>query len=544
MKQKTNIFCISSLFISLFIFYYSSELVLQGSFIKASLTSFLYVVGSLQGNIYDFAYSDNNSFENLIYIYSALINQIILIVICFGSIISYIFSLSKKLKLIINKNKKIIIFAEYNDKVRSIISSINEKSRIVICSKEVETCINNKSVIFVESDLIDFINDKKIIGHKCVADIYIFNNNEFEALNMVSRLCEAISVNNNNFNVYVDINELSWDIQELIISKYKRKNILINFIRTYENYAFNLLYKEPINKLLRIDNNEILIKVLFIGFNELNNEIFKNILTIAQLPNTKFEIVIIEEECNFKKLQFTCPEIKTFMDEFGESVYSIKLFDSYNIESVELFDIIMNNMPDYNIAYIDCREDIQNIYIAQQLIKSRAAFNSEKDYCIYLNCRQGIECLNTISEKIKIIGDYSTIYSVDNIKMPLVEFVAQKFHYLRNKDKNISWNKYANNEYARRSVYNRILCLRYKLYVIRNVYDSKYDKLKNDEDWIRAEHMRWNMFVRSSGFRYAQDKNLSIGLHPDLVNYNSLDDKKKKYDQIEIDEELLSFFDN
>ena len=173
-------------------------------------------------------------------------------------------------------------------------------------------------------------------------------------------------------------------------------------------------------------------------------------------------------------------------------------------------------------------------------------------------------------------GSFNMIYSRPFITMSGIETATVEIHKLRQEEKkaakeakgktyNItSWDDYCNSEYNRHSVYARTLSFFYKMKIIDKYYNSDYMLTKSPE-WMKYEHMRWDMYTRTIGYRDPDDASRQVlekmiaglndpsdkelrkvikrframtGVHEDLVPYEQLPEDVKNQDSLTLTKEI------
>lgn len=292
-----------------------------------------------------------------------------------------------------------------------------------------------------------------------------------------------------------------------------------------------------------------------------------------------------------KKLGHEWPEIinnpssKSFVkNEVGDSSYDIRFFDDVDCFSTDfdcLFEqnsLFRDRLKRTQLAFVSLGDDDKNTDAAVML---RSLFdrmnlisNAELPACskplIYsvvyddkrasnLNCNQngrGIVNYRGDSIQIDFIGNLSNQYAYDRIKEnKALENKALKFHLdwlRRDAAKNQIEKKLDLDELTKAVITSTKAYMDYEYYrkssiaraVQEKLLDSvkSYVKLDREENHKEkclcpmcekasiTEHMRWNVYMRTLGYRYSPVRNDRAKTHNDLVSWSALPELDKYKD--------------
>ena len=92
-----------------------------------------------------------------------------------------------------------------------------------------------------------------------------------------------------------------------------------------------------------------------------------------------------------------------------------------------------------------------------------------------------------------------------------------------------SLNKYIDYEYFRRSSVARAL-QEEVIKKIMNTADTGMSYVTDKYSTLTSEHMRWNMYMRTIGYRYADTRADRAKMHPDLISVDKLNTAERKKD--------------
>ncbi|MDO4188069.1 MAG: hypothetical protein Q4D29_03690 [Lachnospiraceae bacterium] len=469
------------------------------------------------------------------------------------------------------------IFTEFNDKTVSIAKSISDKYRDSEIKGAKSKNRKKVDIVFICLDADGGVKDKiKELGFICLnmsvqrymetyasrvknLEVFLFTSREEENISQLSTICGKISKNfTGTVKIHVEISKTPFQYLDHFMDRYdfgkNRERVFVNFVRMEEYFALNNLLN---NSIFEKTYEESQINVLIVGMNERNLEMMKVILYLAQFPGYKLNMMVLDEGQNRNKLYNMMPEVVDEINIPGDAIYRMIYKENVDLSGIDFISLIENEFPNFTLAFVNTGDDYKNIDLALKINAIGIKNRRDGDYIIELNLNDSTlyDLANKeIISNIINVGNLKYLYSYDFITMSDIENISKKIHEIRQAEKHKDeskrekWTDYYNNEYKRRSVYARTLSLIYKVRLIKG--DEDYKCLKDDK-WKMYEHMRWNMYMRASGYTSALenliDKDGKLDeryrtlarVHDDITAYENLPEKTKTYDVISVNKDII-----
>ena len=515
--------------------------------------------------------------------YATLINVVSIVLLLFvaGLIIKFLDGPFQQLRLSLRKKRYTYIFPVCNEKTLAIAKSIN-KERINLIFSCIDENIDQTEKQKINDIHGIYVNDSisvilKRIGKKAKGvEIFLFGNTEESNLSELDKICKGIEEKvSNQIRIYVELSDTPWDLYDSFLKNHnssKNDKVIINFVRTEENFVYNNLLKNSIFENAKENKDgKKEIKMLIAGMNDRNLEMLKAVLHLGQMPGYRLTVMVLDEKAGREALKIKLPEIYDECDVEENAIY--KLIYKENVDE-NLIDIVEKEYPDFTFAFINAGDDLKNVNIALQLNGMCTRLGRSDKYRIQVNvldqdiCR---EWNKDFTENIEFVGDLNMTYAHAFITMSDIEKGTVAIHevrYPKGTDRYRSWISYCNDEYNRHSVYARTLSFKYKVKIIHDLYDPE-DKLKGTDKewdiykitytariWKIYEHMRWNMYTRTMGYVLADervlDKNGELNrktrsvakVHNDLIDYSKLSTEEQHKDTLELTPEVVKILRN
>lgn len=501
-------------------------------------------------------------------------------------------------KLSLSKNKKAYVFSSCNDETISIARSIrrnnkeNDYTLIFLCDNlnQSHEDVNRLKAICVEEYLFNII---KKYG-KTFKEIEVFMFDKIPENNIIKleETCSKIKdMEFNNITIYVKLSLSSWSVYGNFVENngLKDKNIIVNFVRAEETFAYNNLLKNSIFSNTIDDEKYKNINVLIVGgMCERNKEMFKVLLHLGQMPGYFLNITVIDDQNGFDKLKYEMPELNKNGKGEGDSLYHIDYYESIKYFSLDFDKLLEENSKKFTFAFINLEDDFKNIDVALKL-KSETIRNKRNldNLTIQVNIKNE-EIYKKWDEKVcnglMSVGSIKETCNYKFITNSDIERASIAIHEIRypkeSSKKDKEWKIYSNNEYNRRSVFARTLSYKHKIDILKDNYylagrpealkwENK-DELNDiwnsmsieEKKWKEYEHMRWNMYMRTIGYRYdstgivddanklksenekKDTKNDIAKVHKDLVPFNNLPLEEKIKDNLQITDEIVNILKN
>ena len=537
-------------------------------------------IGAVKGDSYSKETLNTAGWLESAYAISIMLVKLIILCLTVNVILWMLKRPYQNIRNWLGRNKKTYIFYKVNSKTINTAKSMadREDARIIFftdseLSESEKSLVDSVNGIYFEKTPEDVFG--KIIkikelkrGGKRI-EVFLFGDNDAENLQCMKKLCSNIrdwgkksnkdsdedSDQNSDRNqegevrVYIELVDASWDIRNAIFPENAEfKNLVINTVITEENFALNNLYYNSIFDYYVEEENNKIIKLLFVGFDKCSDEMLKTALWLGQMPGFKIEITVIEPDNNYEKFLYECPGIQDAMDEAEVACYKISYFGGVNYES-RAFSKVVEEHIDFTFAFVNTGSDMMNCNAARHIMSCRIRNGINAECLIQTKNEFSVIPAQESWNMIHEVGKIDEIYTYVNITNSTIEEVTRKIHNIRQQEKKrekeqkgetykeISWNEYCKDEYKRKSTYARTLAVRYKLKVIEKYYDGDFSLLENSRQWAIYEHMRWNVYTWSLGYVKGEKKDDSIKTHDCLIAFSDLSEKIQAYDYIKVDKE-------
>lgn len=566
---------------------------------ESVVTALLKSFNVYAGNGYErVVYTDSIPFSSFYNIVRACAN-IAMILFIGGFIIKFLDGPLQKVKLNCHKKYKTYVFSECNDKTLAIAQSIIQsldlpKKKIIFACAGKNTLPENKEkvdylgTIYVD-DTVNYVIQHLKKSSKGL-EIFIFDFEEEKSLDDLEVICSKLkNYKGCEIKLYVELLKTPWSLYDDFLANHgikENSKIVLNFIRSEENFIYNHLLEYSIFERFIEQEGEKTIKILIVGeMNDRNLELLKAVLHLGQMPSYKLMVYVIEASEDRGRLNHVMPEVKDEYNEVGDAIYSLHFWEGIDYNSVKFDNIICNEISDFTFAFVNVGDDLKNVNLAMRI--NAFCYRNKRpidNYTIQANVLRQDICNKwnpNLLEGIEIIGSQEKIYDYGFITMSKIEESTKKIHEVRQEKRKRkkeeagdstyspkTWIEYCNYEYNRHSVYARTLSFKYKVLLIDREYESdssgdEYEKYRitgkdildadgNESNiWKIYEHMRWNMYTRSLGYCLSSDDLLdangkidkkvrSIALvHNDLVAFDMLSKEEQQKDELELTPEIV-----
>lgn len=532
--------------------------------IESVFTALLRTFNIYLGNGYSRAAYTGHPFFSSAYATLMVITNIVLLLFVAGFIIKFFNGPLQRVRLSFFKKRYTYIFPVCNEKTLAIASSVkSDKKNIVFAyaGKAIDSRMKEKidslKGIYVESTVVEAL--KNVVTKATGIEIFLFDNTEEENLIELENVCQCLEdYENVKVKIYVELSDTPWYLYDDFLKNHNSPagdKLVVNFIRSEENFAYNNLLKNSIFENAVVTGSTMSIKFLLVGMNERNMEIFKAVLHLAQMPGYRLTMMVVDDKNRRRVLKHKFPEIYDECDKEGDAIYKIIYKECIDFESDQFDKLITEEFADFTFAFVNAGSDLLNADLAMRL--NALCYRNKRDgnYKIQVNIvnREICDKWNpALIEHLDIVGDTASAYNYSFITMSDIEKGTIAIHEERQKDKKEpqTWISYCNNEYNRHSVYARTLSFKYKVKIIDKFYGSDYNLTSVEKIWKVYEHMRWNVYTRTSGYVCADEKLIGeegkvdkaireiAKVHHDLVDFEALTDEEKEKDSLKITPEI------
>lgn len=502
-----------------------------------------------------------------------VLSSIALYIFLAGFVIKYFEEIVHKIRLSSKtgkKNASIYIMSSCNEKTLALAESI--VSGTVIFAKtshpdgEIKKRLAKLEAIYIGGTVEEILNE--YIKKNSVVELFLFDDKETDNLNVLENVCKADIIRKiKKTRIFVELKDTPCDLYDGYAKDFfndiGEDRLIINFIRTEENYAYNNLLKLSIFDNYVEEKDVKNINILFVGMNERVLEMLKAVLHLGQMPGFSLHILVLEAGHHRGKLRQLMPEVHSSCQMPGDALYQLVYIEDVDLKSDEVEQIVSERFPQFTYAYVNAGDDLFNLKLAMRLNGLRFRLANAGDYDIQVNSLklEPSEMWNSeLLCNIRLTGSFKRTYDYNFITMSDIEKATREIHYVRQNDRKKSnpsyeiqsWEAYCNNEYNRHSVYARTLSFKYKVKLIDEYYDGDYEVTNKDRIWKIYEHMRWNMYTRTTGSQLPSEHYLEkngipkrnvrriASLHEDLVHYYDLSKEEQDKDALRLTPEIVA----
>ncbi|MBR6020126.1 MAG: hypothetical protein IK055_07930 [Lachnospiraceae bacterium] len=517
------------------------------SIITALLKTFNIYLGDGSKRV---AYAGHPIFSALYATLVTVVNIVLLLFVA-GFLASFFDGPFQRIRLSLHKRRSIVLFSECNDKTLATAESIRSKRKMIVfanCGRNTETARKDRIAAIKGVRFDGTVTEvlKKTVGKSKRMEVFLFGDREEDNLAELEHVCGFLEgKRTGRIRVYTELSETPWSLYDEYLETHNSadgEKLVINFVRTEENFAYNNLLQNSIfeTAIERGDGEPREIKFLLVGMNERNLELLKAVLHLSQMPGYRVTVMVLDPGASRKRLLCKMPEICDERDVVGDAVYRILYRQHVLTETDQFEEIIRNEFADFTFAFINDGDNLRNANLAMRL--NALCYREQRNggYRIQVNIEDEDMCNRwnpELTKNIDVVGTRRAMYDYSFITMSNIEKGTVAIHnvrYPKGEPGSPAWISYCNNEYNRHSVYARTLSFKYKVWVIDRFYNSDYGITTEDRMWKVYEHMRWNVYTRTLGLVLADralldesgelDRKLRgiARVHNDLVKYDDL----------------------
>ena len=541
-EKKASVRLLVFLFVAVTVWYIPLE-TSQGIYTvpEAILSAVLQGVAALKADSYT-KETVSSPLVSSLFSFSIMAVRIIILFFIFDMAISLIGVPHQYINNWLKRKCPTVVFCGLNEKTLSIAESMNEKDKkriIYISHDSPDTAqrekLKNFGGIYFTRPLgyvfRHLLKDKRADA----VEVFIFGETDADNMACLSELADA--VRNDKFRqvrAYVELNETSDTIQKNIQNRYlSLKKLIISFVNTEEDFAYNNLYENDFLKYAAEENGRKIIKALFIGTDRISVGMIKSALWLFQLPGYRLSMEVVSSGEFLPEFRYACPEIREDVDLSGMAEYHMGIHDNVGYRT-EQFAVLMKSFCDFTFAFVNTGDDMLNYNIAADLIMFRRRAGIRDECTIQLrNDRPSVisDTGDKLWKYVKIAGTKNELYSYSYLTNAAIENAARMIHEERQLTKEETertpWSEYCRDGYKKRSAYVRALSIKYKLSVLCRDFEAEYSLLETDETWMKYEHMRWSVYTLTEGYIYSEIMDTLIGkTHPLLIPFDAINDKK------------------
>lgn len=465
----------------------------------------------------------------------------------FGFVLSFFKNVSAYKDYYFKYYSEVYVFSELNEQALALARSLkkNQKKRTVVFTDVFESEDERIYELMAQAYELGAIMFKKDIAlvnfgfHSKKSKITFFiigqddDENVKQSLSLIHRY-----QNNDNAQLYVFTTSVN---SELLLSESMTGNMKVRRINEVQSLISRQLFDEGIEifeTAVDCGDSEKLISAVIVGMGQHGMEMTKALAWFCQMDGYRLEVNVFDADKKAEsRLCHECPEL---MDEkhnhdfttVGESHYSIKVHSGVDVGTKEFLEMT-EQIKNITYVFIALGDDERNISMA---VKLRSWFlksgnfpkmdvvvrNADKK-----NALQGIKNYSGQEYKIHFIGDTASSYSEEVIFESDIEKEALARHMKWGKEEEFWRFEYNYRSSIASAIHGKmkVLC---RIPGIEKIPEERTDSEKRI---IRQlEHRRWNAYMRSEGFSYAEKRNNLAKTHHCLVPFDELSLKEQEKD--------------
>lgn len=483
-----------------------------------------------------------------------------------GFILSFFKETSAWLRYFVSRKSDIYVLSELNERslalAQDIMSQKNSGRRTVVFTDVFDTTEETAYELAEKAKSIGAICMKKDVtklGLKYMKKniyrkIYLIGEDEDEnirqAISVINNCRNNARYNCDKTQIYVFSNsaesEVLLNTADFGKLKVRRVNwsrsLAIDTLRKYSMFESATAAK-PNDK-----DGEKEINIVIVGLGLYGTEMLKGILWCGQMPGYRLKVHVFDKEENLEdKIAGFAPEIVKYNRKKikGEAFYDIEIHGGVDVKGGR-FQEEISNIKNVTMAFATLGDDDRNIETA---VKMRMQFGRTGNdippiYAVVSNVfktktvKDGLKNFKGDDYGITFIGDTASRYSLEIIEQKELEQEAKEYHlaWVNKEDKENLRRKeeeYDKFEYFRRSSIAQAVYAEYREKCdLREGDGNDAETLKRNEILKEYEHRRWNVYMRTEGYVYGEERDDIAKVHPDLKPYQKLSEKERNKDSL------------
>ena len=486
----------------------------------------------------------------------------------FNLFLSLIKNMSAFTRYMLSLGKTAHVFTELNEKTLALAKSIRKNERTGFCRRgsvivftDVTDEENERYLDLLEGakrlDAILFKKDVESIRFsrgvfRTQTFFYVAGATENENLRHAQSIIRDYDKDGVTLYLFSDSTR-----SDILVSSAEKKFIKVIRINDVQRLIYSTLHENG-SRLFKNarEHNGSVISAAIVGLDSYGIEMLKALLWFCQMSGFTLKLYAFDPDENAtERLTYTFPEIMSKNNENveGEARYSLTVFSGVDPFSPD-FSEKLGQISDLTYAFVSLGSDEKNVSASVQVRsiceRLRNDFRPDietvvlsPEICRAISCEgdalhRGAKNFKGQEYGIRSIGDLDSLYSVDTLFSCPVELAGKEVnarYYENSANADECFYKY---EYNYRSSVAKALheALRSELTELGYVSIPGTDKPWNErtaEEKLaigRIEHVRWNAYMRTEGYRYAPVRNDLAKTHPNLVPTEMLSDEDLRKD--------------
>lgn len=465
----------------------------------------------------------------------------------FGVVLSFFKNLSAYKKFLFGFFADTYVFSELNDRSLTLAADMkkNNRRRLIIFTDVFDKNEEYSYEMVEKARAIGAITFKKDIAdirfnfHSKKKEISFFNigydnsENIKQALSLIEKY-----KNRENTSIYVFTTATDG---ELLLNRVDKGKIKVRRINEVGSLVSRLLYDEGeriFKSAVESPDGTKHISAVIVGMGQHGTEMTKALSWFCQMDGYRAEINAFDRDVHARsRFAALCPELMdsahngNFEDD-GDSQYKITVHSRCDIETKKFLDVLQK-LPEVTYVFVALGDDTANINasVAIRTLMEKRGLKPVIDTVIYdsekKKALEGITNYSGQSYDINFTGDFDISYSEKVILHSDLERVALSRHLMWGEEEDF-W-KYEYN--YRSSIASAIHRKMKSLCKIPGIDKAPKDRTEEELQAIRRmEHRRWDAYMRSEGYCYAEERNNLAKTHHCLIPFDRLSPKDQAKD--------------
>ena len=467
----------------------------------------------------------------------------------FGFILSFFKNVTAYRKYLTSYFADLYIFSELNEKSYLLAKDLkkNQPKRCIIFNDVFEMDDEPSYELIQKAKELNAILFKKDISvinfdrhsKKAGLTFFVMGNDEDENIQQTYALWDKYSSRKNSY-LYVFTQSKN---SELLFQDLNQGEMKLRRVNEVQSFIGRHLFDNGIKifeSAKPVSENEKAISVVIAGLGQYGMELLKSLTWFCQMDGYRLEVNAFGTDENAKKyFESMCPEI---MDEKhngdfttkGEAHYKINIHSGVDFRSLE-FKNAIREISDVTYVFVGMENDESTIETAveirTQLLKDQLKPVIDALVWDVEKCRALANIKNFKQKEygIHFIGDMESSYSEKVVLHSDLEKEALARHLQWGEEEEFWRFEYNYCSSIASAIHRkmRILCQ------IPGA-DKSVEQRSEDELWglRELEHCRWNAYMRSIGYTYAQIRDDMAKTHHCLVPFEELSLAEKEKDDI------------
>ncbi len=540
----------SALFVPIYVNVFAAEHSAVSKVLKICLLSFhnslrLFILDGDFTIITDYINQD----DGWIYYFYTCLAAILFVtapVLTFGVVLTLFKNISANLNYMLRRFAPVFVLSELNEKSIVLAEDLynNDKKRLIVFTDVTESSDEYSGELLKRAEKIGAIIFKNDITgvnffrHSKNSPINFFVIVSDESENIKQVLCLINKYKDRSDTcVYVFSDDLS---TEMLLNSIDKGKIKIRRIQEVQSLISRNIYDDGYKKIFEsaipMQNGLKNINAVVVGMGLHGTEMTKTLSWVGQMDGYRLQITSFDKDKNAEsKFKALCPELldpkyNTGIFDENDACYKIRVNSDVDVASQQFYDRL-DDLGEISYVFVSLGSDEMNIKTAVNIrsyllrrgnkpVIDTVVFNSDKKN--YLN---GITNHSKQPYDINFIGDLKSSYCEAVVVGTAIERSALARHMKWGSEEEF-WNYEYNYRSSVASAIHKKLKEECEISGIKKLPDERNETER--ENIRKLEHRRWNAYMRSEGYVYAETRN-------NLAKTNNL---IKRFDELPLKEQI------